>query len=106
MVIVLIRRCIKPDMVKPFLEKYQREKPNHPGFICETLTKLRLENLPEPMRGLAYGIGCEGCVTYLNVAHWKSAEAFEDHFKPQTMYDPDIECSPRLRAVFEEVDLS
>ena len=100
MVIVLIRRCVKRDKDEEFLESYNREKPNYPGFIEETLTRLvTLDDLPELMRSLP--IGCDDCVTYLNVARWRSAKEFKEHFNPKTMHDPDIECSDRLRAVFE-----
>jgi len=44
------------------------------------------------------------CVTYLNVARWKSAEAFRQHFNPRTMHDPEIETSDRLRIVLEIVE--
>jgi hypothetical protein len=43
------------------------------------------------------------CVTYLNVARWRSAEDFREHFKPKTMHEADVECSDRLRAVLEVV---
>jgi heme-degrading monooxygenase HmoA len=102
MMIILIRRCVKRDKEQEFLASYNREKPNHPGFIDETLTKLSdSTDLPRSMRSLK--IGCEGCVTYLNIARWRSAEEFRDHFKPQTTHDPQTECSDRLRAVFEIV---
>jgi|SRR5580658_2696312 heme-degrading monooxygenase HmoA len=102
MVIVLIRRCVKRDKEKEFLASYNHEKPNNPGFIDETLTKLNdSPNLPDAMRSLK--VGCEDCVTYLNIARWRSAEEFRDHFKPQTTHDAKIECSDRLRAVFEIV---
>jgi hypothetical protein len=105
MVIVLIRRCVRRNKEPEFLSSYSREKPDHPDFITETLTKLNnSDELPESLRSLS--IGCEDCVTYLNVAQWKSAESFRQHFNPRTMHDPNIECSDRLRAVFEVVEFS
>ncbi len=104
MVIVLIRRCVQPDKEAEFLASYKSDKPKHPDFIDETLTKLKLDNLPESMRSLR--IGCENCLTYLNVARWRSAKSFEDCIKPRTMHDPEIECSDRLRAVFESISQS
>jgi hypothetical protein len=96
-----VRREKEPE----FLASYNREKPTHPGFIEETLTKLNSsDELPESMRSLP--IGCGDCITYLNIARWRSAEEFRQHFNPQTMHSPEIECSDRLRAVFEVVDLS
>lgn len=100
MVIVLIRRCVKPDKEGEFLSTYKKDKPEHPGFIREYLTKLDSSQLlPEPMRSLLFG--CKDCVTYLNIAHWKSADAFHEHFDPKTMHDSTYECSDRLRAVCE-----
>jgi len=53
MIIVLIRRCVKSGKESEFLESYSREKPNHPDFIDEYLTKVDTnENLPEPLRNL------------------------------------------------------
>jgi hypothetical protein len=105
MVIVLIRRCVQRDKETEFLASYSWEKPNNPGFIDETLTKLDSSaDLPESMRSLP--VGCNDCVTYLNIARWRSAEEFRRHFKPQTMHDPKIECSDRLRAVFDVVEFS
>jgi hypothetical protein len=105
MVIVLIRRCVRRDTEAEFLASYNREKPKHAGFIDETLTKLNNStDLPDSMRSLP--VGCDNCLTYLNVARWRSAEDFRQHFQPKTMHDPKIECSDRLRAVFEIVELS
>ena len=42
--------------------------------------------------------------TYLNVARWESAAAFNEHFKPQKMHDPETEVSDRLRAALEIVE--
>ena len=38
MVIVLIRRSVKREKEAEFLATYDREKPNHPYFLEETLT--------------------------------------------------------------------
>ena len=103
MVIVLIRRCVRADRENEFLQTYHRQKPSHPDFIEETLTRvLPGDHLPEPMRSLS--LGCPGgCVTYVNVARWKSAESFEAYFKPQTTHDASFECADRLRAVLDVV---
>jgi hypothetical protein len=105
MIVVLIRRCVKADRETDFIKSYNREKPTHPGFIDETLTKLdSSKDLPEPMRSLS--MGCPlGCITYLNIARWRSAKDFEEAFKPRTMHDPETECSDRQRAVFDIVNL-
>jgi hypothetical protein len=103
MVIVLIRRSVKREKEAEFLATYSQEKPNHPDFLEETLTKVNdSTDLPEAMRSLP--ITSADCVTYLNVARWKSAEAFRQHFNPRTMHDPEIETSDRLRIVLEIVE--
>jgi hypothetical protein len=100
MVIVLIRRCVRPDKEKEFLDRYSKEKPQSSDFLGETLTKVEdSASLPESMRSLP--IMGTNCITYLNIASWKSAEAFQQHFDPATMHDPAIEISDRLRVVLE-----
>jgi hypothetical protein len=104
MVIVLVRRCVKRDKETEFLESYRQQKPtDNADFLDEELTKVvTSETLPEPMRSLP--LACDGdCVTYVNVARWKTAEAFRNHFDPRTYHDPAIECSDRLRVVLELV---
>lgn len=99
MVIVLIRRSVRPEREAEFLAAYAREKPDHPDFVSETLTKVgNSSELPDSMRSLP--IGGEG-VTYVNVAMWKSAKSFEEQFNPQTTHDPEIECGDRARVVLE-----
>lgn len=99
MVIVLIRRSVRPEKEAAFLEAYNREKPDHADFVSETLTKVSNSNeLPDSMRSLP--IGGDG-VTYVNVATWKSARSFEEYFEPRTMHDPEIECGDRVRVVLE-----
>lgn len=102
MVVVLIRRCVRPDKEPEFIKQYRRQKPDHPDFIDEKLTKLSSEQLSEPMCSLR--MGCERCVTYLNIACWRSAESFQQHFNPSRRYDLEFECSERLRAVFQVID--
>lgn len=102
MVIVMIRRCVKRDKEGDFLASYKGQKPDHPDFIDETLTKINNSSeLPEPLR--SWSIDCGDCVTYVNIARWKSVKSFEAHFKPKTMHDPKIECSDRIRVVLDEV---
>jgi hypothetical protein len=103
MVIILIRRCVRPGREAEFLASYHAQKPpvSNPDFIDETLTKIAdPATLPEPMRSLP--IGCEDCITYLNIARWTSSAAFEAFIKPKTSHDEN-ECSDRLRATFERV---
>ena len=102
MVIVLIRRSVRPDKEAEFLATYKREKPQHPDFIEERLTKVSsAADLPASMKSLP--IGNPAGITYVNVAFWKSAQSFEQHFNPKTTHDPTIECSDRVRVVLEEV---
>jgi hypothetical protein len=102
MVIILIRRCIRPEKEAEFIARYKSQTPNHPDFISETLTKVTSrEDLPEPMRNLP--IACGKGVTYINVAVWKSAESFAESFPPKKTHEPDIECEDRLRMVLEAV---
>jgi hypothetical protein len=103
-VVILTRRCIKPNKEAEFLADYRSHTPDHPGFISQTLTKLQNSaELPEPMRSLPFG--CGNCVVYLNIARWQSAADFQEHFKPGAMHDPRFECSDRLRAVVEIVEV-
>ena len=93
MVIVLIRRCVKKDKVDAFLDSYKSDKPTHPDFIDEHLTRVSDDpSLGEAMRNLD-GLKCDGdAITFVNVARWKSARSFEDKLKPEIgKYDTDIE---------------
>ena len=102
MTTILIRRCVRPGKEAEFLANYNREKPEHPDFISETLTKVRdTHDLPESMR--SFRVGSENCVTYINVAVWKSAESFVAHFNPKTMHTEEIETEDRVRVVLDEV---
>src|ERR1700733_232711 len=102
MVTILIRRCVRRDKVPEFLENYSREKPNHPDFVSETLTSVRdSDDLPEPMRNLK--LASENCVTYINVARWKSVESFIAHFDPFIKREPEIETKDRVRIVLDEI---
>lgn len=99
MVIVLIRRSVRPEKEAEFLAAYNREKPVHPDFVSETLTRVSTSGeLSASMKSLP--IGGDG-VTYVNVATWKSAKSFEECFNPRTMHDPEIECEDRVRVVLE-----
>ena len=105
MVIVLIRRCVKKGNVDAFLEGYQRDKPDHPDFIDEHLTRVSDDpNLGEAMKNLT-GLDCGGdAVTFINVALWKSTQSFEENFQPQIgKYDRNTETCDRARVVLEEV---
>lgn len=103
MMLVLIRRCVRRDKEAEFLASYNQDKPNNPDFVEETLTKVNNSaELPEAMRSLS--IAGADCVTYLNIARWRSAEAFRQHFNPSTMHDPEFEVSDRVRVVLDVVE--
>src|SRR6266446_4061347 len=55
MVIILIRRFVKPDKETEFLENYRAQQPlNNPAFIGETLTRLvDSSSLPGGLRSFA-----------------------------------------------------
>lgn len=104
MVIILTRRCIQPTKESEFLAEWRNTTPKHHGFISQTLTKLSAAaEISDPMRSMPFG--CGDCLTYLNIAYWKSAADFQEHFKPAAMHDPHYECSDRLRAVMEIVEV-
>jgi hypothetical protein len=74
-VVILTRRCIKPNKEAEFLADYRSHTPDHPGFIGQTLTKLQNSgDLPEPMRSLHFG--CGNCVVYLNIARMAIGSRF------------------------------
>jgi hypothetical protein len=94
-VIILIRRCVRREKNRNFLQAIERDKPTHPDPISETLTKVsEREDLP---------IRCKDCTTYVNVAHWKTADAFIEHMKPKRTHEATFECEDRVRIVLEEI---
>jgi hypothetical protein len=98
--IVIVLRCVKRDKKSEFLKSYAAQTPKSPDFIRETLTELNSSaDLPPALRSLPLGCNCENCITYLNIAEWRSAAAFVAEFSPTTTHNPDIECCDRLRLV-------
>jgi hypothetical protein len=107
MVIMLIRRFIRPDREDEFLAAYMTQSPNSdPAFQGETLTKVSDdEGVPADLRGLS--LGYPNGIAYLNIASWKSWAAFRDHFaKAGTGFDPEIETAPAQVAVLDVVEPS
>jgi hypothetical protein len=107
MVIILIRRFVKPDKEAEFLQNYRAQQPlNNPAFMGETLTRLINDSsLPGGLRSFA--LDQPPAVTYLNVARWQSWEAFAEHFADQLAsgsFNPEIETAPRQRAVVEVIE--
>lgn len=107
MVVILVRRFARPDREAEFLRVFQRQIPiENPDFLGETLTRVsdgselppdvpRLMN-PEP-----------GAVNYVNVARWRSWEAFARQFAVQLAapggFDPAIETQRAEIVVLSEV---
>jgi hypothetical protein len=104
MVIILIRRFVRPDRVDKFLETYHAQKPSeNPAFKGETLTRI-VEDTALPAGLRSFVLGEPACVTYLNVAKWESWEPFAKQFAEQIdsgSFDAEIETAPRQRAVLE-----
>jgi heme-degrading monooxygenase HmoA len=102
-VTILIRRCVRRDKEKEFIEGYKSQSPTEaPGFISERLTKVRDSNvLPEPMR--SFKVASENCVTYINIARWESMESFIAHFNPKNTHEPEVETEDRVRVVLDEI---
>jgi hypothetical protein len=98
--IIMILRCVRPDKVDEFLASYHASAPNHPDFGGETLTRLDSSAaLPPALRSLPLKCNCDDCITFLNIAIWRSAASFVAAFNPTTTHTPAIECCERLRLV-------
>ncbi|TDR90096.1 antibiotic biosynthesis monooxygenase family protein [Enterovirga rhinocerotis] len=95
MVIILIRRFARPDREAAFLQRFAEQKPDgHPDFLGETLTRITDGAvLPDGVPRLL--AAPEGSGAFLNVARWRSWDAFERHFAVQLAapggFDPEIE---------------
>ena len=99
-VIILVRRLARTDRLEAFRERYVAERPKHPGFIAEYLTRVDgRDALPPGLRNLPLATS-EGS-PFVNVAVWKSASDFAEHFRPECSYDPEIELAPRARVVLD-----
>jgi hypothetical protein len=63
MVIVLVRRCARPDKIDEFLASYRQQKPtDNPDFLGEDLTRVDASAvLPEALRN--FPLSGENCVT-------------------------------------------
>ncbi len=105
MVIILIRRFVKPNREQEFLASYKAQKPvGNPAFKGETLTRVNSEdNLPPGLT--TFPLNEPECITYLNVAQWTSWDAFAQQFDmtTSTVFDPAIETQPRQRVALNVV---
>jgi hypothetical protein len=107
MVIILVRRFVRPDREERFLASYRDQAPiDDAAFLGETLTRLNDSGeLSADMK--SFPLATPGCVTYVNIAKWRSWRAFENHFSavPYT-FDAEIETAPAQQAVMEIVERS
>jgi len=105
MVIILIRRFVKPNRETEFLAAYSAQKPvSNIAFKGETLTKINSEeDLPPGLSSLH--LNAPECITYLNVAQWASWDAFAEQFDvtSSTVFDPTFETQPRQRVTLNVV---
>ena len=104
MVIIMIRRFVRPDREVEFLASYRAQSPTaNPAFRGETLTRVSDDTLlPPGLRGLP--LNGPTCVTYINIAEWDSWEAFTGQFDVSGIaFDPDIETAPRQRVVLDVI---
>ena len=105
MVIILVRKCVRPGREEAFVADWRAQRPDHPDFLGETLTRIDdLSHLPEPMRSLP--LAAPAGITYLNVARWRRAESFVEHFRPRTAHNPELELADELRIVLTIVEES
>jgi hypothetical protein len=107
MVIILVRRFVRPDRERRFLASYRDQAPiDDPAFLGETLTRLNdAAELPADMKSLP--LGTARCVTYLNIAKWRSWESFEKHFSRAPFgFDAEIEIAPAQQAVMDIIERS
>ena len=80
MVVILIRRFARPDREAEFLRVFQAQAPiDNPDFFGETLTRITdgRELPPEMPRLMNLD---PDSINYLNVARWRSWEAFARQF--------------------------
>lgn len=99
-VVIIIRRVARNDRINEFLKGYHSQRPDHPGFIAEYLTEVNTDtDLPEGLKNLP--MAAQGGATYLNIAFWRSAKEFDDHFGPEITHDPDTELEDRQRIVLD-----
>lgn len=99
--IILIRRYVREDREKEFLEDYHAHRSDHADFIDETLTKFSSDvDLPDQLKSLF--APAPDCLNYLNIAFWRDWRSFGGQcIMKEPGYDPDIETQRRERMVFE-----
>lgn len=107
MVVILIRRFARPDCEAEFLRLFAAQRPaGNPDFLGETLTRITDGVLPPGVPALF--VPSTDAIDFLNVARWRSLDAFERHFAAQLAapggFDPEIEVARAQIAVLEIED--
>jgi hypothetical protein len=110
MVIVVIRRFVRPDRVGEFIAAYQKQAPiNNPAFRGETLARgSDRRRLPPALRRLV--VDETAGVTFINIAKWESWRAFEAQFADQLAreevgaFDREIETAPSQRILLDVLE--
>jgi hypothetical protein len=102
--IVIIRRFVRPDREREFLDDYYSKISKHGAFKGETLTRVATDDdLPAGLTNLFAPV--EGCITYLNIARWEEWQPFVGHCGvTENDMDPDFEVKPRQRIVLDIID--
>jgi hypothetical protein len=109
-VIIIIRRFVRPDRIDSFIEAYKKQAPvRNPAFKGETLARASERNsLPESLRRLVAD-DTEG-VTVINIAKWESWSAFEAQFAEELTrektgeFDPATETAPSQRILLDVLE--
>jgi hypothetical protein len=110
MVIIVIRRFVRPDRVDAFIEAYQKQAPIHnPAFQGETLARATSpSDLPESLRKLVAD-DTDG-VTVINIARWDSWSAFAAQFADELAgeaagaFNAEIETAPSQRLLLDVLE--
>jgi hypothetical protein len=110
MVIIVIRRFVRPDRIEAFIEAYQKQAPvENPAFKGETLARAtNRDHLPENLRRLV--ADDTGGVTVINVARWESWAAFASHFADELAgeavgaFNAEIETAPSQRLLLDVLE--
>ncbi len=104
MVIILIRRFVRPDREEEFLAAYRDQAPNaNPAFRGETLTRVNDSSvIPADLKTLS--LKASDGITYLNIAKWDTWKAFEKHFANAGIgFDPRIEIAAAQQLVLDVI---
>ncbi len=110
MVIIIIRRFVRPDKIDGFIEAYKKQAPvNNPAFKGETLARAsERSRLPESLRRLVAD-DTDG-ITVINIAKWESWSAFEAQFAEEIArektgaFDPALETAPSQRMLLDVLE--